>query len=80
MARAPRVARTTAMQFIARMIFPSEDLRGAERFFALRKNPHGTRVFALSKFSVRTPTHARGAIFFRRAARASDHEAGIPGC
>jgi len=79
-ARARRVARATAMQFIARMIFPSEDLREAERFFALRKNPHGTRVFALSRFSARAPAHARGEKFFRHDARASYRKATIPGC
>jgi len=78
MARAPRVARATAMQFIARMIFPSEDLREAERFFALRKNPHGTRVFALSQFSARRPAHARGEKFFHHDARASDGKPAIP--
>ncbi|HKS60899.1 MAG TPA: hypothetical protein VJT13_04315 [Xanthobacteraceae bacterium] len=80
MARAPRVARATAMQFIARMIFQGEDLSEAERFFALRKNPHGTRVFTPSQFSTRTPAHARGEKFFRHDARASDRKAAIPGC
>jgi hypothetical protein len=78
-ARAPRVARTTAMQFIARMIFPREDLSEAECFFALRKNPHGTRVFALLQFSAGRPAHARGEKFFRHDARASDGKAAIPG-
>jgi len=77
-ARAPRVARTTAMQFIARMIFPREDLSEAECFFALRKNPHGTRVFALLQFSARRPAHARGEKFFRHDARASDGKPAIP--
>jgi len=77
-ARAPRVARTAAMQFIARMIFPREDLSEAECFFALRKNPHGTRVFALLQFSARRPAHARGEKFFHHDARASDGKPAIP--
>jgi hypothetical protein len=50
-ARAARVARTTAMQFIARAVFLGEHFGDAARFLALRRNPHGTRVFVLSQIA-----------------------------